>query len=88
MMEATAILICGGDWNICLNPRLDGSKDSTQTPIHKKLKILMSELGVLDLWRDFHPTGRDYTHYSHPHSVYSRIDYFFIFKRDRQNTSL
>ena len=80
MTEATGILKCGGDWNICLNPRLDGSKDST---IHKKLKILMSELGVLDLWRDFHPTGRDYTHYSHPHAVYSRIDYFFIFKRER-----
>lgn len=83
MTEAIGILICGGDWNIRLNPRLDGSKDSIQTPIHKKLKILMSELGVLDLWRDFHPTDRDYTHYSHPHNVYSRIDYFFIFKRDR-----
>lgn len=83
MMEATGILICGGDWNIRLNPRLDGSKDSTQTSIHKKLKILMSEMGVVDLWRDLHPTGRDYTHYSHPHAVYSRIDYFFILKRDR-----
>lgn len=42
----------------------------------------MSELGVIDLWRDFYPTGYDYTHYFHPHAVYSRIDYFFIFKRD------
>lgn len=73
MTEATGILICGRDWNI---------KESNQTPIHKKLKILMSELGVIDLWRDFYPSGRDYTHYSHPHTVYSRIDYFFIFKRD------
>ena len=36
----------------------------------------MSELGVIDLWRD-------YTHYSHPHDVYTRIDYIFIYKRDR-----
>ena len=83
MTEATGILICGGDWNIRLNPRLDSSRGSTQTPLHKKFKILMSELVVIDLWRDFYPTGWDYTHYSHPHAVYSRIDYFFIFKRDR-----
>lgn len=43
----------------------------------------MSELGVIDVRRDFHPTERDYTHYSNPHNVYSRIDYVFIFKRDR-----
>lgn len=83
MTGATGILICGGDWNIRLNRKLDASKESNQTPIHKKLKILMSELEVMDLWRDFYPSGRDYTHYSHSHTVYSRIDYFFIFKRDR-----
>ena len=31
---------------------------------------------MIDLWRD-------YTHYSHPHDVYTRIDYIFIYKRDR-----
>ena len=25
---------------------------------------------------------KDYTFYSHPHSVYSRLDYFFMFQRD------
>ena len=42
----------------------------------------MTELGILDLWRDFYPSGHDYTFYSHPHDAYSRIDYFFILKRD------
>lgn len=82
MSEATGILICGGDWNIRLNPRLDSTKRSTQTSLYKKFKILTSEMGVIGLWRDFYPTGRDYTHYSCSHSLYSRIDYF-IFKRDR-----
>lgn len=83
MVEGTGIMICGGDWNIRLNPRVDCSKPSSLTPLHKKLKALMADLGVIDLWRDFNPTSRDYSHYSHPHAVYARIDYFFIFKRDR-----
>jgi len=52
MSEATGILICGGDWNIRMNSRLDSSKMFTQTSTHKKIKILMSELGLIDLWRD------------------------------------
>lgn len=83
MSQATVILICGGDWNIRISSKLDSSKTFIETEIHKKIKILMSEHGVIDLWRDIHPMERDYTHYSSPHDVYSRIDYFFIHKRDR-----
>lgn len=42
----------------------------------------MSELGILDLWKDFYPSGRDYIIYN-DHNVYSRIDCFFVLKRDR-----
>lgn len=83
MTEAMGIVICGGDWNLCLSPRLDSSKDSIQTLLHRKLKGFMSELGVLDVWRDSYPTSRDFTHYSHPRTVYTRIDYFCIFKKDQ-----
>lgn len=83
MIEGKGIVICGGDWNIRLNPNLDSSKNSKLTPLHKKIKIVMNELGIVDLWRDLYPTGRDYTFYSNPHDVYSRIDYFFVLKRDR-----
>lgn len=37
----------------------------------------MEEMGLIDIWRDFHPLERHYRHYSVRHSVYSRIDYFF-----------
>lgn len=43
----------------------------------------MSDHGIIDTWRNLYPKSRDYTHYSYSHTVYSRLDYFFIFKRDR-----
>lgn len=41
----------------------------------------MRELGIVDVWREFFATSRDYTYYSTPHAVYTRIDYFFTFNR-------
>lgn len=77
MIGPKGIVSCGGDWNICLNPKLDSSKNSlNSTLLHRKINVIMAELGVLDLWRDFCPSGRDYTFYSCPHDVYSRIEYF------------
>lgn len=43
----------------------------------------MCELGVIDVWREFNPTSKDFTYYSFPHSVYSRLDYFFMFSKDK-----
>lgn len=83
MIGGAGVVICGGDLNIRLDPKQDSSKKSAMTKLHRRLKALMTELGILDLWRDFYPSGRDYTFYSHPHDVYSRIDYFFVLKRDR-----
>lgn len=83
MTQATGVCICGGDWNIRLNSKLDTSKPVSQNSLQKKIKVLMSDQGIIDTWRDLYPTSRDYTHYSHSHTVYSRIDYFFIFKKDR-----
>ena len=83
MVRATGIVLSGGDWNLRLNPKLDSSKMLTTTPLQKRVGVLMSELGILDLWRDFYPTGRDYSYFSAPQDSYSRIDYLFVFKRDR-----
>lgn len=43
----------------------------------------MQEMGIIDVWRDLHPGGCDYTHFSHPQSVYSRIHYFLTFNTER-----
>lgn len=49
----------------------------------KKIDKLFEEVGLIDIWRDMHPSQRYYTHYSSPHSLYTRIDYFLIFGRDK-----
>lgn len=82
-VKAQGILICGGDFNVRLNPKMDASSGNpVPKPISKKLKGLMSETGIVDVWREMYPTSRDYTHYSSPHALYSRIDYFFVFNWD------
>ncbi len=82
--EAQGVLICGGDMNI----RLSKMESSTSNLGHSKamvnkINLIMKEIGIIDVWRDLNPTGRDYTYFSAPQSTYSRIDYFFTFKRER-----
>ena len=40
--------------------------------------MLSEELGIVDIWRLLHPNEKDFTFFSHPHSSYSRIDYFLL----------
>uniref|UniRef100_A0A3B3I1X3 Reverse transcriptase domain-containing protein n=1 Tax=Oryzias latipes TaxID=8090 RepID=A0A3B3I1X3_ORYLA len=81
--EAEGILICGGDFNVALNFKLDTtSKHKHKKAIAKFVKLSMEELGLLDVWRSLNPRKKAYTHYSASHKVHSRIDYFFVFKSD------
>lgn len=43
---------------------------------------MLKELGLIDVWRVLHPGQKDYTHFSHPHTSYSIIDYFFVLKTE------
>ncbi len=42
----------------------------------------MKDIGSIDVWRELNPLNRDYTYFSNPHLVYSRIDYFLTFGKD------
>ena len=77
--KAQGMVICGGDFNLRLNPKWDVSRlTQTQTnTVGKKVRKMISEMGICDVWREFNPTTRDYTFYSPLHKIYSRIDYFF-----------
>ncbi len=48
----------------------------------KKVNSLLKEIGIIYVWRELNPRVHDYTHYSHPYTKYSRIDYLFIFNKD------
>lgn len=76
------MVICGGDFNLRLNPNWDVSRPTQTNTISKKVRKMMSEMGICDIWRELNPTTRDFTFYSSPHKTYSRIDYFFMYSKD------
>ena len=81
--KSQGILICGGDFNIRLNPRIDSSNGKSNAKnISNRFNTWMREVGIVDVWREINPTSRGYSHYSYAHNVYSRIDYFFMLKGD------
>lgn len=83
-VDSSGVLICGGDWNAQLQPSLDSS-NKTKKICSEAIYIrkLMKETGTVDVWRELHPVEKRFTFFSHPHLVYSRIDYFFMFGTDR-----
>lgn len=88
--ETEGLLIAGGDLNVHLQPKLDSSKKTKPITkaLYKKINNLFEEVGLIDIWREFFPNRKDYTHYSAPHSLCTRIDYFITFgkNKDKINT--
>lgn len=81
LLEGTVIF--GGDSNVAFDQSLDKSKPpakqlSRPTKISSKIAKLIHQQGLTDIWRELNPTSRDYSHYSIPHQVYSRIDHILI----------
>lgn len=62
-----------------LNAKLDTTNKKTKTHLSKLVSTSLAKLEMFDVWRELHPLDKDYTHYSAPHSEYSRIDFFFFF---------
>lgn len=82
--DAQGTLICGGDFNVRLHPTLDASKPcyTREKKTSKNIKLMMRELGLCDTLRELNPTKKDFTFFSHPHLIYSRLDYYFMYQRD------
>lgn len=79
------VVIVGEDSNLALDLGLDRSRLATaQLKRSPKMSLqfakILHALGLVDVWRETYPTGRDYTHYSALHATYARIDHVFISK--------
>lgn len=81
--QVKGVVLFGGDSNLALDLGLDKSRPSTfhfKWPPKMSLCLtkLLHSLVLVDVWRETHSTGRDYTDYSAPHATYARIDHIFI----------
>uniref|UniRef100_A0A3Q2ZER1 Reverse transcriptase domain-containing protein n=1 Tax=Kryptolebias marmoratus TaxID=37003 RepID=A0A3Q2ZER1_KRYMA len=74
-------LVLGGDLNFGIDDKIDrlragGAQCSWQSI--DIVKQYMSDYGLCDAWRSFHPNSKEYSFFSHVHHSYSRLDYFII----------
>lgn len=83
--EVSGTLICGGDWNVQLHAALDSTNPTKKmNPESIHVRKLLKDIGMFDVWRELNPSARQFTFFSHPHAVHSRVDYFFMFNAERQ----
>lgn len=60
--------ILAGDFNQVLDGTLDETTFSNNVPKDRMaIKLLMKDLGLIDIWRLVNPRKREYTFYSHNH---------------------
>lgn len=73
-----------------MRPELDSSSSNTpgSNNLCKKVRALIEDVGLMGIWRDLFPRRRDYSLYSSLHRLYTRIDYFitFVKEKDRVQT--
>lgn len=64
--ESQGLMICAGDFNLKLDPLKDSSNlsVSSNNTLSNRMKKMMSELGICDVWRQLNPTTKDYSFYS------------------------
>ena len=76
-INSNAIIV--GDFNTTLTPM----DRSTKQKISKETQTLndtMDQLGLIDIYRTFHPKTMNYTSFSRAHGILSRIDHILCHK--------
>ncbi len=63
IQQGNANIIIVGDWNLLLDPNIDGFNYKNINNPNSRFKVdeLMFELNLIDLWRDENPEARKYT---------------------------
>lgn len=77
---AQGLIVLCGDFNLTLQPLIDTSTECSNVVLSKlnKIRKLLHFMQLCDSWRLLHTQDRDYSFYSHPHDMYSCIDYILI----------
>lgn len=73
---STSYVLIGGNFNCTPNPAVDQSPRPNPSRKSLKLAEFCANLDLHDAWRVLNRTGRDYSFFSKPHQVFSRIDFF------------
>uniref|UniRef100_A0A3Q3W5Z1 Endonuclease/exonuclease/phosphatase domain-containing protein n=1 Tax=Mola mola TaxID=94237 RepID=A0A3Q3W5Z1_MOLML len=76
-------VVLGGNFNNVSNPKVNKTYTwgiTRPSQARKTIDTFEEELDLMDVWRYFHLSDKEFTFYSHPHISYSRIDYFLISK--------
>lgn len=72
------LLLCGNS-NLVLQPHLDKSPYTPeQYSPSIRFQKLLQQASLLDTWRKCNASKKNYTFYSYPHKLFSRIDHIFV----------
>ena len=63
-----------GDFNTPLSP-LDRTTNQKHNKEAKEVTEVMSQLGLTDIYKTFHPNTKEYTFFSAPHGSFSKTDH-------------
>lgn len=70
-------MILEGDCNLAAHPSLDRSKVALTSKAFSKSIAHLAKFLLIDSWRAHNIGVKAFTHYSHPHDCYARLDYIF-----------
>ena len=76
-INSNAIIV--GDFNAPLT-NIDRSTKHKISKETQTLNDTMDQLGLIDIYRTFHPQTMNFTFFSSAHRTFSRIDYILVHK--------